>query len=153
MVEYIVTFIGIYFLCLFKFIAGPVLGYAAGYSVLEIELVTVSGMMTSVVAFTFVGEWIKRTWTIKVRKNPKKFTKQTRNIIRVWQKFGVWGIAALTPILLTPIGGTVILTSFGIPKKRIILTMLVSALIWAFIFGVSIHELLDIPFFKNLLPT
>jgi hypothetical protein len=150
MVEYIVTFLGIYFLCLFKFIAGPVLGYAAGYSVLEIELVTVAGMMTSVVAFTFLGEWIKRTWTIKVRQNPKKFSKRTRHIIRIWQKFGVWGIAALTPILLTPIGGTVILTSFGIPKRKILLSMLLSGSIWAFVFGISIHEILHIPFFQNL---
>lgn len=151
MIEYIATFFGIYILCLFKFIAGPVLGAAAGFSVVEIELVTVSGMMTSVIAFTYLGDWIKNTWTIKIRRNPKLFTKRTRNIIKIWQKFGVYGIAALTPILLTPIGGTIILASFGIPKNKIISVMFVSGLIWAFIFAISIHEILTIPFFSKLL--
>jgi len=151
MIEYFATFFGIYLLCLFKFIAGPVLGTAAGYSVLEIELVTVSGMMTSVVAFTYLGDWIKNTWTIKIRKNPKRFTKRTRNIIKLWQKFGVYGIAALTPIFLTPIGGTIILASFGIGKYKIITVMLVSGLIWAFVFAISIRQILAIPFFSKLM--
>ncbi|WP_339923042.1 hypothetical protein [uncultured Cyclobacterium sp.] len=151
MIEYLITFAGIYFLCLFKFVAGPLLGAAAGYSILEIVIVTVSGMMTSVVLFTYLGDWFMRNWNVLISKKPKRFTKRTRNVIKVWKKFGIWGIALLTPLILTPIGGTVVLTSFGIAKKKILLTMLVSALIWAFVFGLSVEELLKIPFLKNLL--
>lgn len=151
MIDYVATFLGIYLLCLFKFIAGPVLGAAAGFSVFEIEVVTVAGMMTSVVAFTYLGDWIKKTWTIKIRKNTRRFTSRTRNIIKIWQKFGVYGIAALTPIFLTPIGGTILLTSFGIPKRKIITSMFVSAVIWALFFAVSIKEILRIPFFNKYL--
>jgi hypothetical protein len=150
MSEYLITFAGIYFLCLFKFIAGPLLGAAAGYSLLEIVLVTVSGMMTSVLLFTFLGEWIKNNWTIIIKKKPKRFSKKTRNIIKIWKKFGVWGIAFLTPVIFTPIGGTVILTSFGIGKRKILLTMFLSALFWSLLFGLSIDELLKIPFLRNL---
>jgi len=150
MSEYLITFAGIYFLCLFKFIAGPLLGAAAGYSLLEIVLVTVSGMMTSVLLFTFLGEWIKKNWTIIIKKKPKRFSKKTRNIIKIWKKFGVWGIAFLTPVIFTPIGGTVILTSFGIGKRKILLTMFLSALFWSLLFGLSIDELLKIPFLRNL---
>ncbi|EPR68957.1 hypothetical protein [Cyclobacterium qasimii] len=151
MIEYLITFAGIYFLCLFKFVAGPLLGAAAGYSLLEIVVVTVSGMMTSVVLFTYLGDWFMRNWNVLISKKPKRFTKRTRNVIKVWKKFGIWGIALLTPLILTPIGGTVVLTSFGIAKKKILLTMFVSALVWAFAFGLSIEELLKIPFLKNLL--
>lgn len=151
MIEYLATFFGIYLLCLFKFIAGPVLGAAAGYSIVEIVLVTLSGMMTSVIGFTYLGDWIKNTWTIKIRKNPKRFTKRTRNMIKIWQKFGVYGIAALTPILLTPIGGTILLTSFGIDKQKIISTLLVSGLFWSFILAASIKQILAIPFFSKLI--
>lgn len=150
MSEYLITFAGIYFLCLFKFIAGPLLGTAAGYSLMEVVLVTVAGMMTSVLLFTFLGEWIKNNWTIIIKKKPKKFSKKTRNIIKVWKKFGVWGIAFLTPIIFTPIGGTVVLTSFGIGKRKILLTMFISALFWSFTFGLSIDELLKIPFLRSL---
>ncbi|AKP50432.1 hypothetical protein [Cyclobacterium amurskyense] len=148
--EYLITFAGIYFLCLFKFIAGPLLGAAAGYGLLEIVIVTVSGMMTSVILFTFLGEWFKTNWTIIIKKKQKRFSKRTRNIIKIWKKFGIWGIAFLTPLILTPIGGTVVLTSFGIAKRKILFTMLVSAFFWAFVFGLSIEELLKIPFLKSL---
>lgn len=148
--EYLITFLGIYFLCLFKFIAGPLLGYAAGYGLWEIVAVTVSGMMTSVVLFSFLGEWLKENWTLVTRKKAKKFSKKTRGIIRVWHKFGVWGIAFLTPVILTPIGGTVVLTSFGIDKKKILFTMLVSSFFWAMFFGLSIEKLLEIPFLRSL---
>ncbi|WP_375585161.1 hypothetical protein [Cyclobacterium xiamenense] len=150
MSEYLITFLGIYFLCLFKFIAGPLLGSAAGFSLWEIVFVTVSGMMTSVGLFSFLGEWFRKNWGVIRRKKPNRFSKKNRNIIRVWQKFGVWGIAFLTPVVLTPIGGTVVLTSFGIPKRKILVSMLISALFWATAFGLSIEQLLEIPFFKNL---
>jgi hypothetical protein len=150
MIEYLATFFGIYILCLFKFIAGPLLGTAAGYSILEIELVTVSGMMTSVIAFTYLGEWIRKTWTIKIKKNQKRFTRRTRNIIKIWQKFGVWGIATLTPVIFTPIGGTIILSSFGINKKKIIFSMALSGMFWALFFGLTIHQIVDLPLFKHV---
>lgn len=64
----------------------------------------------------------------------------------------IWhlGIAFLTPLILTPIGGTVVLTSFGVAKKKILFTMLVSALFWSIIFGLSIEELLKIPLLRDL---
>ena len=150
MSEYLVTFLGIYFLCLFKFIAGPLLGSAAGFGLWEIVAVTVSGMMTSVVLFSFLGEWFRKNWGLIRRKNPKRFSKKTRNIIQVWHRFGIWGIAFLTPVVLTPIGGTVVLTSFGITKRKILFSMLMSSLFWAITFGLSIERLLEIPFLKNL---
>ncbi|WP_162340916.1 hypothetical protein [Cyclobacterium salsum] len=150
MSEYLITFLGIYFLCLFKFIAGPLLGYAAGFGLWEIVAVTVSGMMTSVVLFSFLGEWFKKNWVLITRKKSKTFSKKTRSIIKVWHKFGVWGIAFLTPVILTPIGGTVVLTSFGIDKKKILFAMLISSLFWAILFGISIDKLLEIPFLKKM---
>lgn len=151
MIEYILQFLAIYIVCLFKFIGGPVLGIAADYSVFEIVAVTVSGMMTSVLVFTFLGEWIKEKWLLKVRKNQKKFTPKTRRIIHVWQKFGALGVAAITPLILTPIGGTIILTSFGVKRRIIFSYMLISAVSWALFFGLTINELLEIPFLKNLI--
>ncbi|WP_200974580.1 hypothetical protein [Echinicola sp. 20G] len=151
MLEYILQFLVIYLVCLFKFIGGPVLGTAADYSVFEIVIVTVSGMMTSVLVFTYLGEWIKNNWTIKIRKNSKKFTPKTRRIIQIWQKFGAAGVAAVTPLIFTPIGGTIILTSFGVRRRKIFTYMLISAVCWSLFFGLTINHLLEIPFFKRLI--
>ncbi|WP_009034134.1 hypothetical protein [Indibacter alkaliphilus] len=148
MIEYFLKFFAIYVSCLFKFIAGPVLGAAAGFSLLEIILVTHAGMMTSVVGFTFLGEWFKSHWKLQVNK--KRFTSRKRRIVRVWQKFGPVGIATLTPILLTPIGGTIIMSAFHVKKEKIISYMFISGLVWAIVLGASINYILTISFFQRL---
>jgi len=149
--EYIITFLGIYLMTLFKFIAGPVLGYLAGYSLFGIMAVTVSGMMSSVLIFTYLGEWLKRQWDKRIRSRRVIFSKKNRRIVRVWQKSGAAGVAFLTPLLLTPIGGTLVMTSFGVDRKTIITYMLASSVWWSFAFGLSIEKLLANPFFKSLL--
>jgi len=136
---------------LFKFIAGPVLGYLAGYSLFGIMAVTVSGMMSSVLIFTYLGEWLKRQWDKRIRRRRVVFSKKNRRIVKVWQKSGAAGVAFLTPLLLTPIGGTLVMTSFGVDRKTIITYMLASSVWWSFAFGLSIEKLLAIPFFKSLL--
>lgn len=149
MIPYLLKFLGIWFACLFKFIAGPVLGSAANYSLMEIVAVTVGGMMTSVIFVTYLGEWFKSNWTLKVSE--KKFTKRKRTIVKTWKKFGPAGIAALTPAILTPIGGTIILTAFNVKKSKILIYMLISSVIWALFLGSSINWILSIPFFDHLL--
>lgn len=151
MTEYILTFFSIFVLTLFKFIAGPVLGHAAGFSLMEIMAVTVLGMMSSVLLFTYLGEWIKKEWGIRVRKKKVLFSRNSRRMVTVWQKFGPAGVAFLTPLLLTPIGGTVVLTTFGVKKNKIIAYMLISGIWWSFVFGLSIERILEIDFFNELL--
>lgn len=150
MSESLITFFGIYFLCLFKFIAGPVLGSAAGYSILEIILVSVSGMMTSVFLFTFLGKKIKHFLALRIKKKSPVFSKRSRNIVTLWKKYGEIGIALATPLFLTPIGGTLILVSFGTKKRKIFFHMFWSSLLWATFFSLSIEQLLRIPFFERL---
>ena len=92
---------------------------------------TVAGMMTSVFIFSGIGRvWMEhRQKQRRLRREPI-FTKRSRNIIKVFRKFGMGGIAFLTPMLLTPIGGTVIATLLGVPRQRILLHMLWSAVLW-----------------------
>ena len=147
--EYFLKFIAIWFACLFKFIAGPVLGAAADFNLVEIVLVTLTGMMTSVTLVTFLGEWFKSHWTLRV--SDKKITKKKRRIVKIWRKFGPAGVATLTPLLLTPIGGSIILTAFNVQRRKIMTYMLISGLFWSTILGGSIHWLLSFPFFDFLL--
>lgn len=150
MTESFWTLIGIYFLCWFKFISGPVLGYVAGYSFWKTILVTVSGMMSSVILFTFVGNHFQKLIAIHWNRPKPKFTSKNRKIVRVWKKYGQIGIAFLTPLILTPIGGTLILVSFGTKKKSIYFHMLWSSILWAIFFSLSIESILRIPFFEKL---
>ena len=67
------------------------------------------------------------------RVDRKKFTKNKRRFVRVWKKFGVKGIAVLTPLLLMPLGGAILVNVLGGKKKEIILWMWVSSLFWGFV--------------------
>lgn len=148
--EAILTFLSIFFLSMFKFIAGPILGFAAGYGPWKIILVSVTGMMSSVTMFTYLGSEIKNWVKTRFGKSRKLFTAKNRRIIRIWTSYGEMGVAFLTPILLTPIGGTLILVSFGSAKQKIILYMLLSALAWATFFSFSIDWLLSLPLATSL---
>lgn len=150
MTEYALKFFAIYVASLFKFISGPALGAAAGFSLLEIVVVTVSGMMTSVAVMTFAGEWVKSYWDLKMTPKRKRFSPRTRRIVRIWKKFGAIGIAAITPLVLTPIGGTIVMTAFNVKKNKIFIYMFVSAMFWALLFGSSINWMLSIPIFRDL---
>lgn len=146
-----ITFFGIYLLSMVKFIAGPVLGTAAGYTPLQMMGITVLGMMSSVTIFTFLGTPIKKYFIDKLAGPRKVFTKKSRRVVRVWNSYGELGIAFLTPLLLTPIGGTLILVAFGSKKQKIFLYMLGSAILWGAILSYSIDGLLSIPFLNQLL--
>lgn len=143
--EAFLTFVGIYLLTMLKFVAGPLLGAAAGYSPWQIIGVSVMGMMSSVTLFTFLGIQIKKWIHLTFGKRKKLFTPKNREIIKIWNSYGELGIAFLTPILLTPIGGTLILVSFGSAKRKIISYMLMSSLAWAIFFSFSIQWLVSIP--------
>ena len=92
---------------------------------------TVAGMMTSVFVFSGVGRaWVRHRQQQRRLRRAPVFSKRSRNIIKVFKKFGMGGIAFLTPILLSPIGVTVISTLLGVPRQRILLHMFWSAVLW-----------------------
>lgn len=132
-------FFSIVLLTMLKFIAGPTLGYAGGFSLSMTILMTVLGMMSSVLLFTFLGNLLKRTILDRIFRRRRKFTSRNRRFIKIWRKYGLNGVAFLTPIIFTPIGGTLLLTSFGSPRRKIIVSMLVSAVFWAVVFSTLIH--------------
>jgi hypothetical protein len=122
-----------------KFVFGPLGGYAAGFSLIVTILVTIAGMMTVVLVFTFFSVWIKEKILSRIFKKRNKFSSSNRRFVTIWKKYGLIGVAALTPVLLTPIGGTLLAVSSGSPKEKIIFYMFISASVWAVIFSSSLY--------------
>lgn len=146
MTEEILKAIPVFFSSALKFIFGPLEGYGLRLHFITTIVATVGGMMLSVVAFTYFGDWLrqgilKRFFQNKDRKPP---AKRTAVLIR---KYGLAGVAFLTPLFLTPIGGTIIAVGMGKPKNKIIIFMLISATGWALVFTSLIYLLgrLDLP--------
>ncbi|MGI4835919.1 small multi-drug export protein [Hymenobacter polaris] len=121
----------VFLLSTVKFLGGPLAGSSMGIGFWPTLLLTVAGMMTSVFLISGVGRrWVRHRQQQRRLRRVPMFSKRSRNIIKVFKKFGMGGIAFLTPVLLSPIGGTVIATLLGVPRRRIMLHMLWSAVLW-----------------------
>ena len=126
-----ITILTIYVLCMFKIIFGPTMGYAAGLSPLITVLITVAGMMTTVLIFTFFGEIIREKILGRFIKPKKVFTKKNRRFVKIWRKYGELGVAFLTPILLSPPGGSIIAMALGGSRKKTIGYMFLWSVVWS----------------------
>ena len=113
-----------------KFAGGPLTGLAIKLSWIETAICSVVGMMITVFLIVFSGDFIRNRF-YKVK--PKKFTKMTRYGVKIRQKFGLAGIAFLTPILFTPPVGAALSMAFRYDKKAILLQMFISAVAWAIV--------------------
>jgi membrane protein DedA with SNARE-associated domain len=131
--------IPVFFFSMIKFIFGPLGGYLAGLNLVTTVLTSVAGMMTAVVLFTYFGEFIRNKVLARFVNKSKNFSEKRRNFVKFWRRYGLVGVAAFTPLVLTPIGGTILAVSFGAPKNRIIFFMFVSAAVWSIIFSAAIY--------------
>ena len=137
--EEILKAIPVYMASMLKFILGPVGGYTAGLNLLTTILATVFGMMTVVFFFTYFGDWFKAKVLSRFVKKKNRFSVSNKRFVTIWKKYGLPGVALLTPIFLTPIGGTLLAVSSGSPKDRIIFYMFLSASFWAVVFSMLIY--------------
>jgi len=140
MAEELLKAIPAFLFSMLKFILGPTLGYAAGLHIVTTTLVTIAGMMTSVTLFTYFGEWIRTMILNRFYKNQPKFTPRSRKIAG-WRKYGLTGIAILTPLILSPVLGTLLAVGATRSKTRIWITMLVSASVWSVVLSAVIYFL------------
>ena len=139
MLEEILKAIPVYLSSMLKFILGPAGGYAVGLNLVTTILVTVCGMMTVVTLFTYFGDWIKAKILSRFIKKTSRFSHGNKRFVTIWKKYGLPGVALLTPLLLTPIGGTLLAVSSGSPKDKIIFYMFLSASFWSVVFSMAIY--------------
>ena len=97
--------------------------------------------MTSVVLFTFLGEFMREKLLKRFFKRKKVFTKRNRQFVTFWNKYGMFGVAFLTPVIFTPIGGTVLMTAFGSPRVKILTYMVISASFWSVVMSYLVYYL------------
>lgn len=129
-----------------KFFMGPAAGLGLGLSWLETAICTIVGMMLTVFIIVLLSNQVNKLIQTLRKDKPKLFSKRTRFAVRLWKKMGIVGIACLTPLFFTPVGGTLLALSFKVNKITIIISMLFFAVFW----GISITYLLyQIPFLQH----
>ena len=148
----ILKYISVFLLSMVKFFGGPLAGVSMGLSFGVTLALTVTGMMTSVLIISGVGTMFSN-WYLEQRRRKQKpvFSKKSRRLVKVWQRFGMRGIAFLTPLILSPIIGTVVATVLGATQRQIILNMFWSALFWGVTFTFVLKKMshLNLPFLHH----
>ena len=112
------------------------------------SLANIIGGTIGIVVFTYLGDFIQ---TYCIKRFPqyfgRRFTRTNRLLVTVKQKFGLGGIAAFTPIVLSIPVGVMFALAFTRDKKKVMFTMIISMLFWAtvlflpyYIFNVNVFE-------------
>jgi len=131
---------------MFKFLFGPLFSLAYKLSFWESCILTVIGMMLSAIILSLLGEQIKKHILNRYFKPKRLFTKRRRRTVRIWRKYGLAGVAFLTPVIFMPVGGPLIATYYGETWRRIVPYMFVSAVFWSPITTGWVYFLKDVFF-------
>jgi hypothetical protein len=136
----------------FKFIVGVLTGMGLGLSFLELLISTLGGGVLGVLIYLYLWEWILKTWR---KFYPKKLytggiiiNNRKRFLVKIIKRYEVYGIAFLTPILLSVPVGTLMAASIEHNKFRIVFYMFLSFSFWFALayglysfFGIKLDEL------------
>ena len=131
----------VFLLSTVKFVFGSVpWALSLGFSFFKTVTVTSAGGFTGVTFFVLMSEQLvaglKKRKAKKSAEHPneqpkKIFTRKNKMIISVKRRFGLAGIAFLTPLLLSiPIGCFIAVRYFK-NKQRVLMYMFCSVLFWA----------------------
>lgn len=114
-----------------KFSMGTLTAIAADLG-LGGSLANIIGGIIGIVLFTYLGSFMQDYF---IKKFPnrfgRKFTTSNRFLVRIKQKFGLSGIAVLTPIVLSIPVGVLFALALTNDKKKILISMLMSMFFWA----------------------
>jgi len=133
---------GVFTTAMLKFAFAPPAAFVGGLPLWGAILLTIAGMMTTVGIVVIGGIPLRNRIVAWQRKrNKRRFTRRNRMIVKIWSRFGIWGIAFLTPILFSPPIGSILAVSLGAPRRAILLSMFVSACFWAVVMCLAIYWL------------
>ena len=140
-----------------KFLFAPPLSFELGFNFLQTVLTTTVGGIIGVLFFFYLSEWVirlyKKIWpriktffakpvleakpVIKTRKNKKNFSKKNKFIVLTRRKYGLFGIAALTPVLLSIPLGTFLANKYYRNKKNVLFSLTISVVCWSIIVSLT----------------
>jgi len=138
-----------------KFLLAPPYAIGIGFNYVETFLITTIGGLLGVVFFFYISEFLlslfKKVWpfirtfftgsaikpktkivvSVPEENRKKLFSWKNKFIVNTRRKYGLWGIAILTPILLSIPLGTFIASKYYKNKKSVLLSLTVSVICWS----------------------
>ncbi len=127
-----------------KFLLAPFEAERYGFNFFESLGITLTGGITGILAFTFIGDalaygWKKLKGVFRKQENSpaKKFKWSTRFIIKTKMRFGLFGVALITPSIISIPVGTFLIHRFYRGKLKNLIVLLFSLIFW----GVALNGL------------
>jgi hypothetical protein len=80
----------------------------------------------------------------KPHKKQLVFTPRNRQIVRIWMKYGLIGIAAITPVVLSIPIGTFFATRLARHRRRVFTYMFFSILLWSLLITAILYKLIPL---------
>ena len=138
--ELLLKWLSIALLSSVKFAGGPLLGKGYDLPWWQTALFTFLGMMLTVILISTIARaFFQKYLQPLFKRDEKRITPRKRRLVKVWKMFGISGIAFLTPLILTPIGGSIVASAFGEEPRKIIGYMAISGAFWAIVFSLGLH--------------
>jgi hypothetical protein len=138
--------------CAFKYVFGIITALLLGLSFLETLITTVVGGMIGVFIYLYLWELIVGVWQKYFPPKPKhgiKISNKRRMMVNLINKYEIYGVALLTPILLSVPVGVIISAMLEKNKWKIKLVMLASFVFWTLTCW-ALYRILDIDITKLL---
>ncbi|WP_210468688.1 small multi-drug export protein [Sporosarcina sp. 6E9] len=136
MLEYFLVFLGAAIPWLEIALVVP-LGIISGLSPVWVILTAFIGNMLTVlgviIGFQKVKEWMES----RNREKGKAESKRTERGKRIWNKYGMPGVALLGPIVIGTHIAAFIGLLFGANKKNATVWMTISIALWSLVFGIA----------------
>lgn len=133
--EYLLVFLGGAMPWLEIALVIPV-GIVSGLSPTGVIISAFLGNLSTVFFVVLGFEKVKEFYESRKKADNKKESKRTERGTRIWNRYGMGGLALLGPILLGTHIAVFIGLLFGVKKKNAILWMTFSIALWSLIFGV-----------------
>lgn len=125
----------------------PVAIYAFEMSFIETLLYTNIGGLLGIIASLFLSKGIILLWKQlnsgkqeQPKKRRKKFSVRNRRLVKLKTKYGMPGIAILTPVLLSIPLGTFLTAKYYGQKKSSYLYLILGQVSWSFIYTILLTQ-------------
>ncbi len=139
------------------FFAVPAIVFA-GYSFIECVLISSLGGLAGFFVFYYIGElkfirkyfgmfmdWVFRILGIeRIQKEKKKFTRMNRLIVKIRGKYGLIGLAILTPSIFSIPLGSLLAARYYDKNRSTIPYMVTSIILWSLVLTFFYQFLYDL---------
>ncbi len=122
-----------------KFLTAPITALNIGFGYVQTLVITSIGGIIGVFFFYFLSNGIMLLMATvgrklrggKNRKAKRSFTWKNRLIVRVKRDYGLMGLAAITPTMLSIPVGTFLAARFFEDRRKVLTYLIASVLVWS----------------------